>query len=108
MFNTNYENILLSISGVFGYFLKSTWRSKSLGLISLLFGYYLSTSLGSYYLNILGGRIFTATLFALIIEFLVRLRPQKLNKVSDLWIVIDNFRIGVSYGLILEAFKLGS
>ncbi len=108
MFNTKYENSLLIISEFFDNFLGSSWRRKSLGLISLLFGYYLSTSLGSYYLNILGDRLITASLFTVSIEFLVRLRPRKPNKLSIFWIILDNFRIGVTYSLVLEAFKLGS
>ncbi len=108
MYKTNYETLLLSINQTFDYFVKTSWRRKSLGLLSLLFGYYFSTSIGSYYLQALGHRFIVATLFASTIEILVRMRPFKVTKISNLWIVIDNFRIGVTYGLILEAFKLGS
>ena len=44
----------------------------------------------------------------LIIELIIRLKPNKDSSIYYLWSVIDKLRIGATYALILEAFKLGS
>ena len=45
----------------------------------------------------------------LIIELLVRIRSnQRLFNSSIQWFAIDNIRIGSTYAIVLEAFKLGS
>ena len=44
----------------------------------------------------------------LIAEFIIRFRPYPRSRLFDLWSIIDRIRVGASYAVILEAFKLGS
>ncbi len=44
----------------------------------------------------------------LIIELIIRIRPPSGSSLFDLWSIIDKARIGATYAVILEAFKLGS
>jgi hypothetical protein len=44
----------------------------------------------------------------LIIELIIRIRPSSGSGLFDLWSIIDKARIGATYAVILEAFKLGS
>ncbi len=44
----------------------------------------------------------------LILEFIIRLKPQRKSNFYELWSIIDMVRIGSTYAIILEAFKLGS
>ena len=47
-------------------------------------------------------------IITLIIELIIRLRPPNRSKTFNLWLIIDKLRIGATYAIILEAFKLGS
>ncbi len=85
------------------------WKIRSIGLISLLFGFYLGSNLTVYYLEKLGQRSFVTLLMVLIIELLIRSRSFLLNRrYLYIPIVVDNLRIGAVYAVVLEAFKLGS
>ena len=44
----------------------------------------------------------------LVVELIIRIRPYPRSKLFDLWSIVDRVRIGASYAVILEAFKLGS
>ena len=78
-------------------------------VISLLFGYYFTNSLLSFLLDKSVNTILLAIAILLIMELLIRSSLlYKLSKLSIIIIAINNFRIGATYALILEAFKLGS
>ncbi len=78
-------------------------------VISLLFGYYFTNSLLSFLLDKSVNTILLAISILLIMELLIRSSLlYKLSKLSIIIIAINNFRIGATYALILEAFKLGS
>ena len=45
----------------------------------------------------------------LVIETLVRLRSRLVRAEPSLaWVIVDNLRIGATYSIVLEAFKLGT
>ena len=44
----------------------------------------------------------------LVIELIIRIRPSQKSKFFTVWSVVDKIRIGATYAVILEAFKLGS
>ena len=44
----------------------------------------------------------------LVIELIIRSKPKSTTSIYYLWSVIDKLRIGATYALVLEAFKLGS
>nr|YP_002049473.1 hypothetical protein PCC_0853 [Paulinella chromatophora]ACB43263.1 hypothetical protein PCC_0853 [Paulinella chromatophora] len=85
------------------------WRRRSLGLLSLLIGFYAGSSLTVYYLQEIGQRPLVALTMVIFMELLVRLRTRVNRKPWPmLWLILDNLRIGAIYSVILEAFKLGS
>jgi len=90
--------------------LRSSWRSSSMALLSLLAGYFLSQNLSTLLLNrIPGGRPLVVLAMVLLIELMIRLRSRLLRSEPPLgWVVADNLRIGATYGVVLEAFKLGT
>ncbi|WP_320674645.1 DUF565 domain-containing protein [Prochlorococcus sp. MIT 1341] len=85
------------------------WKKRSVGLLSLLIGYYLGSTLTSYYLIKFGERPLVGLMMVFVVELCVRARSSKvLRENSYLVTTIDNLRIGSVYSVVLEAFKLGS
>ena len=86
------------------------WKTRSLGLLSLLIGFYFGTNLTVYFLQRSGNnRVLVVLIMVLIIELLVRLRTIiKYEKNPTTIMFVDNLRIGSIYAVVLEAFKLGS
>ena len=41
-------------------------------------------------------------------ELIIRAKPPQLSRYFDIWSVFDKVRLGATYAVILEAFKLGS
>jgi hypothetical protein len=87
--------------------LRQSWRAGSL---SLLFGFYLAQNLSSLLLlRFPGGRVAMVLALLLLMELLVRLRTRLVGDEPSLgWVMVDNLRIGTTYALVLEAFKLGT
>ncbi|WP_341884477.1 DUF565 domain-containing protein [Synechococcus sp. UW140] len=89
--------------------ISSSWYKKSLGLLSLLSGYYLAANLTSVYLNFTKLQSFGALGLLLLVELQVRLRTRfNTSQNSIFWLMSDNLRVGAVYAVVLEAFKLGS
>ncbi|NDG75021.1 MAG: DUF565 domain-containing protein [Synechococcaceae bacterium WB8_1B_136] len=84
------------------------WRRLSLLLIVLLASFYLGNAVGT----VTGAMAFLDPLAALIcvvaIELAIRLRRPLLQQTGDKLNLqlLDMARIGLSYGLLLEGFKL--
>ena len=109
VYKTNYDSFINSLfKGLTQSFL-GPWRSRSLGLISVLIGYYLASTISSYYLQEFRHRALVVGLLCLLLEIAIRYR-KNLIRISQfpLLLVVDNFRIGITYAIVLEAFKLGS
>ncbi len=90
--------------------LRNSWRAGSLALLALLAGFFLSQNLTTFLLiSVPGGRPLVVLAMVLVIEVLVRLRSRIVRSDPPLgWVVIDNLRIGATYAVVLEAFKLGT
>ncbi len=89
--------------------ISDSWSKRSILLLSLLTGFYFTNSFLSFLLDKSVNTIFLAILILLIIEILIRSALiSKESKFSLIILSINNFRIGSTYALILEAFKLGS
>lgn len=117
MQNTRISTIVNVASGQISRWSSQSWRRKSLILISLLLGFFLasviSTSTGAK--SNLDVEVAAVTVF--IVEMISRfiysmkrvtladgsLAPRKL-----IYEMLNSLKIGVTYGLFLEAFKLGS
>lgn len=99
------ESILLIVNPIFS----ESWTKRSVLLLSLLCGFYFTNSLISYLLDKSVNTIFLAFLVLICMEISIRSIHFSGKKSLLLLILsINNFRIGSTYALILEAFKLGS
>ena len=89
--------------------IEGPWKRRSLGIISLLIGYYLGSNGILFYLEKTGQRPIVVLIILIMVEILVRLRSRVKEDVWPLnWLILDNLRIGIVYAIVLEAFKLGS
>ncbi len=109
LYNTNFEMLIKSIFSGFNQSFLGPWKTRSLGLISVLIGFYLASTVSAYYLQQFNQRVIVVAFLCLFLEFSVRYRRSLLgaNK-HTLLLTIDNFRIGITYAIVIEAFKLGS
>ena len=86
-----------------------SWSKRSILILSLLFGFYFTNSLLSFLLDKSVNTIFLAILILLLSELTIQSKNIfRFSKISIFIHSINNFRIGSTYALILEAFKLGS
>ena len=99
--NDRFNNLL------FG-FLSSSWKSKSLNIISVLTGYFLFANFVTKFISEGRNELIMVPVIILIIELIIRIRPTPSSGFYNLWSIIDKVRIGATYAIILEAFKLGS
>ena len=85
------------------------WWRRSLSLIALLLGF-LSGSVATVHLvNAVSMRTFAGLLVLALCEALVFFRRRVRQEPLPLsWQLLDNGRIGLVYGIVLEAFKVGS
>ena len=89
--------------------ISDTWSKRSVLLITLLSGFYLTNSLISFLLDKSINTIYLAIIILIIMEIIIRLLLfSSFNKLSFIILAANNLRIGSTYALILEAFKLGS
>ncbi len=109
MQKTKFRNFLDSISLVIKPFYSDTWSKRSILLLSLLTGFYLTNSFISFLLDKSFNTIFLVIIILFVMELSIRsLLFSKFSKLSLIIQAINNLRIGSTYALILEAFKLGS
>ena len=86
-----------------------SWSKRSILILSLLSGFYFTNSLISYLLDKSVNTIFLALIILIFMEISIRsLLFSNNGKISIIFLAINNLRIGSTYALILEAFKLGS
>ena len=86
--------------------ISDSWSKRSLLLLSLLFGFYFTNSFLSFLLDKSVNTIFLAIIILLIMELVIR--SYLIPKLTIPVMIINNIRIGSTYALILEAYKLGS
>ena len=107
---TRFEAAVDGIGRALGAQVRSSWRGASLAMLGLLLGYWLGQNLTSpWRLAAPGGRPGAVLVMLLLVELGVRLRSRWLKGEPGLgWVLADNLRIGATYSVVLEAFKLGS
>ena len=108
MQKTNYSRLINQIYSLLFNFLISSWRSKSISLISVLSGYFLFANFLTKFISEGKNELVMVPVIILIAEIIIRIRPYPRSRLFDLWSIIDRIRVGASYAVILEAFKLGS
>ena len=108
MQKTNFSRITYKISNLLFGFLSDTWRSKSIGMISVLTGYFLFANFATKFISEGKNELIMVPIIIVFIEIIIRIKPTSSSKFYYLWSVVDKLRIGAIYAVILEAFKLGS
>ena len=108
MQKTNFSRITYQINNLLFGFLSDTWRSKSVGIVSVLTGYFLFANFATKFISEGKNELIMVPVIILFIEIIIRIKPSSSSKFYDLWSVVDKLRIGAIYAVILEAFKLGS
>ena len=97
-----------SLNLVFLGFLKSSWKDKSLNLLSILFGYFLFANFITKFISEGKNELLMIPVIIILFEIIIRMKPQSNSNMYLVWMLLDKIRIGAVYALILEAFKLGS
>ena len=108
MQKTNFSRITLQLNNLLFGFLSDTWRSKSIGLISVLSGYFLFANFLTKFISEGKNELIMVPIIIVFIEIIIRIKPSSSSRFYDLWSVVDKLRIGAIYAIVLEAFKLGS
>ena len=106
MQKTKFREILDSLVIIINPIISDSWSKRSLLLLSLLFGFYFTNSFLSFLLDKSVNTIFLAIIILLIMELVIR--SYLIPKLTIPVMIINNIRIGSTYALILEAYKLGS
>ena len=108
MQKTNFTRITYQINNLLFGFLSDTWKSKSIGIISVLTGYFLFANFATKFISEGKNELVMVPIIILFIEIIIRIKPLSSSRFYDLWAVVDKLRIGAIYAIILEAFKIGS
>ena len=109
MQNTKFRKFLDELNQLINSVITDSWGKRSVLLLSLLIGFYFTNSFLSYLLDKSINTILIAIIILIIMELSIRLTLiNNLFKNSLIMISVNNFRIGSTYALILEAYKLGS
>jgi hypothetical protein len=117
MQNTRLNTLLDVNFGRLSRWAHNPWRRTSLGIISILFGFFLASFISTTFgarseWDVLVAGV-TAFLAELISRIFYRSRPRVLANGDVvpqplLLVLLNDTKIGVIYGLALEACKLGS
>ena len=106
MQKTKFREFIDSLILIINPIISDSWSKRSLLLLSLLFGFYFTNSFLSFLLDKSVNTIFLAIIILLIMELVIR--SYLIPKLTIPVMIINNIRIGSTYALILEAYKLGS
>ena len=106
MQKTKFREFIDSLTFIINPIISDSWSKRSLLLLSLLFGFYFTNSFLSFLLDKSVNTIFLAIIILLIME--LAMRSYLIPKLTIPVMIINNIRIGSTYALILEAYKLGS
>ena len=106
MQKTKFREFIDSLIFIINPIISDSWSKRSLLLLSLLFGFYFTNSFLSFLLDKSVNTIFLAIIILLIMELVIR--SYLIPKLTIPVMIINYIRIGSTYALILEAYKLGS
>ena len=108
MQKTNFSRIIDNLNQIIFGFISSSWRLKSINLISVLVGYFLFANFLTKFISEGKNELIMVPIIIVFIEIIIRIKPSSNSKFYYIWTVVDKLRIGAIYAVILEAFKLGS
>ena len=108
MQNTKFSRINNQFNNLLFGFLSSSWKSKSINIISVLTGYFLFANFGTKFISEGRNELIMVPVLIVFIEIIIRIKPSSSSNLFNLWSTVDKVRIGATYAVVLEAFKLGS
>lgn len=110
MQNTRINRLIDVLGDRFRGWLSNPWRRISLLIISLLLGTFLGTAISTIAGQSAEWDIIAAGLLVLLTEFVNWLVYGSLRSAArSLWVqMLNALKIGLTYNLFVEAFKLGS
>ena len=114
MQQTRLNSLISKASSQLELLFNNPWRRISLNLISLLLGFFMASAIVSSAGQDAVWDITGAGVVIIFVEILNRSIYRRNNKSSAnmrrslLVDVLNNFKIGLTYGLFLEAFKMNS
>jgi Protein of unknown function (DUF565) len=111
MQNTRINRLIDVLGEQFARWARNPWRRISLLVISLLFGNFLGTAISTIAGQAANWDIIVAGMLVLFTELANRLVYSSSRRLvaGALWVeMLNALKIGVTYNLFVEAFKLGS
>ncbi|MEG4345854.1 DUF565 domain-containing protein [Microcoleus sp. A003_D6] len=110
MQNTRINRLIDVLGEQFARWLSNPWRRISILVISLLFGTFLGTAISTIAGQSADWDIIAAGLLVLLTELVNRLvYGGRKPAARYFWVeVLNALKIGLTYNLFVEAFKLGS
>ncbi len=110
MQNTRLNGLLGAVTDQIGQLFQNPWRRTSLLLISLLFGFYVGTAISTTAGQMAQLDIVAATILVVLNEVISRVVYGRRDRVGRSLPaeLINTLKIGMTYSLFIDAFKLGS
>ena len=105
---TNFQLKIVENIQTLSIWANNPWRRYSISLITVLFGYFLGSSLGMVSAVVELMDPVAAFLSVVFIEILIALRRnfRSERKKKFLVLLLDSFRLGLFYGFFTESLKL--
>jgi Protein of unknown function (DUF565) len=107
MQNTRLNNLFDAIGGQWGRWIFNPWRRLSVLAISLLFGFFLGTAVSTTAGQSSDWDIVAAGILVALVEIVSRVYYRKGAQSFGIE-SLNALKIGLTYSLFIEAFKLGS
>lgn len=110
MQNTRLNGLVDAISGQLRRWFFNPWRRLSILVISLLFGFFLGTAVATTAGQSANWDVIGAAILVALSEVVNRIYYRRARNIErSLWLeALNALKIGLTYSLFLEAFKLGS
>jgi Protein of unknown function (DUF565) len=109
MQNTRLNNLVGTITLRLGQWLSNPWRRVSVLLISFLLGFFLGTAVSTTAGQQADLDIYVAATVVLVVEVVNWLFYRRRGGAASFWIeALNILKVGLTYSLFIEAFKLGS
>jgi hypothetical protein len=113
MQNTRLNTLIDRLVRQFTTWVQNPWRRTSVIIISLLLGNFLASAIATTTGQWANLDVTISLIMVAIVELINRLRYSNIGRSQSgqrpLWISsLDCLKLGLMYGLFLEAFKLGS
>lgn len=110
MQNTRLNGLVDAINGQVGRWFFNPWRRLSVLAISLLFGFFLGTAVATTAGQSANWDVISAAILVVLSEVVNRIYHRRVRIIErSLWLeALNTLKIGLTYSLFLEAFKLGS